>query len=99
MLAWLSAASGTADVVTPHAAHCYCLRISPRLSWGLGTSCHLVFHCASLCRSGLHLRFKIFSVSHCPPGQLVLTAKSVGLRFNPDSQMLTLCPEAVHFPF
>lgn len=101
VLACLSAASDTADVIPSHAAHCYCFRVVPALLGSLHRplSCHPSVHCASLHRSGLHLRFKILSGSHCPPGQLVPTAKNVGLRLNPDSQPLTLYPEAVHFPF
>lgn len=100
-LACLSAASDTADVIPAHAAHCYCFRVVPALLGSLRQlpSCYPSAHCASLHRSGLHLRFKILSGSHCPPGWLVPTAKNVGLRFNPDSQPLTLCPEAVHFSF
>lgn len=99
VLACLSAASDTADVCTSHAAHCYCFRVVPALLGSLHQlpSRHPSVHCASLHRSGLHLRVKLLSGSHCSAGQLVPMA-NVGLRFNPDSQPLTLCPEAVHFP-
>lgn len=96
--AWLSAVADGANTFTPNAAHCHRLRLGHLSSWGRCISHHLdVLQITAFPCLGLVLTFSSLKASVAPTAlQDGCCQECVCLRFNPNSQLLPLGPEAVH---